>query len=83
LIFNEKAGQFSLYALKFTILANFTKPIYMSEKDIKKLQDLALEILKKGVTKEEALRTFVGAGILDEKGNFTKLHENLATLISK
>ena len=55
----------------------------MSEQDIKKLQDLALEILKNGVTKEEALKTFIGAGILDEMGNITKLHENLAKLISR
>lgn len=53
----------------------------MTEKDIKKLQDLALEILKKGVTKEEALETFVKAGILDEKGNFTKLHKHLASIM--
>ncbi len=50
----------------------------MSEKDIKKLQDLALEILKKGVTKEEgSSETFVSAGILDENGEISaKLHQN-------
>jgi len=53
----------------------------MSEQDIKNLQDLALEILEKGITKEEALRTFIGAGILDENGDFTEPYKNLANIM--
>lgn len=43
----------------------------MSEKDFKKLMELAEEQLNEKVTKEEALRIFVQAGILDEDGNLT------------
>ena len=53
----------------------------MSEQDLKRLQDLALEQLKKGITKEEALQSFVSAGILDEKGNFTEPYKNLARVM--
>jgi hypothetical protein len=53
----------------------------MSNQDIKRLQDLALNKLKKGFTREEALQSLVNAGILDEKGNFTKPYMNLATVI--
>ena len=55
----------------------------MSDQDIKRLQDLALGKLKKGFTREEALQSLVNAGILDEKGNFTKPYKNLAAAISQ
>lgn len=54
----------------------------MSENDIKNLQDLAREKLKKGVTREEALRSFMNAGILDKDGNFTEPYQILADVIT-
>ena len=53
----------------------------MSEKDIKNLMDLADEKLKKGFTREEALRSFQDAGILDKDGNFTLPYQNLARVM--
>lgn len=53
----------------------------MSGKDIKKLTDLAKGKIKRGVTKEEALRSFMGAGILNEKGEFTKPYQRLAAVV--
>ena len=50
----------------------------MSEKEIKRLIDLAKERLKKQVSREEALHTFVMAGILDNKGRFTDNYPHLA-----
>jgi len=55
----------------------------MSEKDIKKLTDLAKKRIKEGVTKEEALKTFVMAGILNSKGEFTRPYKHLATAVDK
>ena len=51
----------------------------MSDKDFKKLMELSEEQLRKEVTPEEALRSLILAGILDESGNFTKPYEILAT----
>jgi hypothetical protein len=50
----------------------------MSEKDIKRLMDIAEDQLKKALTREEALLSLIDAGILDEKGNFTAPYQNLA-----
>jgi hypothetical protein len=50
----------------------------MSDKDFQLLMDLADELLSKEVTKEEALRSLVNAGILDEEGNLTEPYKNLA-----
>ena len=55
----------------------------MSNKDITKLTELAKEKLKKGVSKEEALRSFVRAGILNKEGKFTKPYENLARVVKQ
>jgi hypothetical protein len=55
----------------------------MSEKDIRNLQDLATEELNKGVTREEALRSLMDAGILDKDGNYTEPYQNLAKAIQK
>jgi hypothetical protein len=55
----------------------------MSQKEINKLIELAQEKIKNGVSKEEALETFIGAGILDEKAQFTKAYEHLETVIVK
>ncbi len=52
----------------------------MSNKDIKRLKDLAKKRLKEGVTKERALQTFVSAGILNEQGQFTKAYSTLASV---
>lgn len=43
----------------------------MSEKDIQILIELAESKLREGVSKEEALESLKGAGILDEQGNYT------------
>jgi hypothetical protein len=53
----------------------------MSEKDIKNLMDLAEERLKKGYTREEALRALQHAGILDKDGNHTAPYQNLARAV--
>jgi hypothetical protein len=50
----------------------------MSEKEIKLLTNLAKNRLKKQVSKEEALHTFVMAGILDSQGQFTDNYPYLA-----
>jgi hypothetical protein len=53
----------------------------MSEKEIKQLTDLAKNRLKKQVSKEEALHTFVMAGILDNEGQFTENYPHLAAAV--
>ncbi|MCR8560887.1 hypothetical protein KXD93_24735 [Mucilaginibacter sp. BJC16-A38] len=51
----------------------------MSEKDLQILIELAKK-LEKGLTKEEALRSFVAAGILDEAGNYTQPYKELGKI---
>jgi len=41
----------------------------MSEKDFQNLMELAQELLQKKVSKEEALRSLIRCGLLDEEGN--------------
>ena len=55
----------------------------MSEKDYKRLMDLAAKLLEdtKSMTKEEALDNLCFAGILDKKGNFTKPYRNLSRVV--
>ncbi|HEY4785719.1 MAG TPA: hypothetical protein VIH57_06705 [Bacteroidales bacterium] len=53
----------------------------MSEKEIKRLTDLAKNRLKKRVSKEEALHTFIMAGILDNEGQFTENYPHLAAVV--
>jgi hypothetical protein len=55
----------------------------MSQKEIKKLTELFQEKLKEGVSKEEALRTFVEAGILDENAKYTAPVKNLEFVASQ
>jgi hypothetical protein len=55
----------------------------MSEKEIKRLTDLAKTRLKKQVSKKEALYTFVMAGILDKEGQFTENYPHLAAVAEK
>ena len=51
----------------------------MNEKDIQNLIELAETKIREGVSKEEALNSLVGAGILDLEGNFTSNYEALDT----
>ncbi|SFE98455.1 hypothetical protein SAMN05518672_113156 [Chitinophaga sp. CF118] len=51
----------------------------MSDKDFNNLMELADELLQQKVSDEEALQSFIDAGILDESGNLTKNYELLAT----
>ncbi|KAA2241370.1 hypothetical protein F0L74_15825 [Chitinophaga agrisoli] len=52
----------------------------MNENDIayKRALESAQNALKKKVTKEEALSSFMRAGILDKNGNFTEPYKELA-----
>lgn len=49
----------------------------MSERDYNALMELAERKLKEKVSVEEALQSFIRAGILDENGNYTKPYECL------
>ncbi len=51
----------------------------MSEKDLQLLIDLAKE-LEKDLTKEEALKSFISAGILDDAGNYTQPYKELGKI---
>lgn len=51
----------------------------MNEKDIQNLIELAESKIREGVSKEEALDSLVGAGILDLEGNFTSNYQALET----
>jgi hypothetical protein len=55
----------------------------MSEEDIKNLENIALEKLKNGFTKEEALQSLIRAGILDKNGNYTEPYKILEKAIRK
>jgi len=48
----------------------------MSDKDIQVLIAMAKE-LEKGLTKEEALKSFIATGIMDEAGNYTRPYKQL------
>ncbi len=52
----------------------------MSDKEIKQLTNLAVN-LKKKISRESALATFVSAGILDSKGDFTTPYNDLKTIV--
>jgi hypothetical protein len=52
----------------------------MSEKDFNLLMELVNQKLHQDVSKEEALRSLVNAGILDSSGNLTKPYEDLAVV---
>ena len=53
----------------------------MSDKDFKKLTDLAKAKLSAGISKDDALRSFVFAGILKQNGEFTKPYKDLGSII--
>jgi hypothetical protein len=55
----------------------------MSEKDIKKLTDLAKKKLNETRTKKEALDSLISAGILTKNGNYTKPYKSLTRLVRK
>ena len=55
----------------------------MHDSDIKRLQELAIEQLKKVFTKEQALEALVRAGILDKDGNHTEPYKNLGKASAK
>lgn len=55
----------------------------MSQKEINELIELAENKIKVGVLKEEALSTFIGAGILNENAQFTKPSQHLETIFNK
>lgn len=52
---------------------------YMSDKDLQLLMELAEEKLQRAVTKEDALKSFIAAGILDEAGEYTEPYKELET----
>lgn len=49
----------------------------MTEKDIKIMIESIEDRIRKGVTREEALGDFVGAGILDWNGDFTPPYKEM------
>jgi hypothetical protein len=55
----------------------------MSDQDLKRLSDLAKNKRKAGVTREQALKSFMAIGIMDEKGEFTKPYAILESVIKK
>ena len=56
-----------------------TTTFIMSDKDLQLLMELAEEKLQKAVTKEDALKSFIAAGILDEAGEYTEPYKELET----
>jgi hypothetical protein len=63
---------------KIYISSSIEKGGPMSEKEFNLLMELANQKLQQEVSKEEALRSLVNAGILDANGNLTKPYEDLA-----
>jgi hypothetical protein len=55
----------------------------MSDKDIKRLIDLAKKKLNEKRTKKEALDSLISAGILTKNGNYTKPYRSLSRLVKK
>ena len=51
----------------------------MSGKDLQVLIELAKE-LEKDLTKEEALKSLIAAGILDDAGNYTQPYKELGKI---
>ena len=54
----------------------------MSENEVKHTINL-IKQLKKDISKDSAMASFVGAGILQKDGNFTKTYSNLENLFSE
>ena len=53
----------------------------MSDKDLKKLISIAKEELKTVPTREEALQSFISAGIMNDKGEFTAPYAILRKIV--
>ena len=47
--------------------------------NIERIMELTKRLLKEKPTKEQSLKTLVGAGILDTNGNFTEPYSILST----
>ncbi len=57
--------------------------ITMNKEDIENLKNIARELQKREVTREEALRDLIHAGILDENENFTEPYKHLGEAIER
>ncbi len=55
----------------------------MNDKDLDLLTQLAEDKLKMGISREDALNSFVTAGIMDENGQYTKPYRELENLASE
>jgi hypothetical protein len=55
----------------------------MSEKDIKKLIDLAKKQLKENQTPAQARASLVSAGIMTKSGKYTKPYQNISRIVKK
>lgn len=53
----------------------------MSDKEIKLINDLAKEQLKKGVSRQEALDFLIKIGVRTPTGRFTKPYKNLGKVV--
>jgi len=53
----------------------------MSQKEIEALIKLAEDKIKHGVSRQEAMETFVDAGILNKEGHFTDNYKTLEAII--
>lgn len=61
----------------------FTETATMNDKDLDLLTQLAEDKLKMGISREDALNSFVTAGIMDENGQYTKPYRELENLASE
>jgi hypothetical protein len=52
----------------------------MKDKQLEMLKSIVKELKSEHRTKEDALRTFVNAGILNKNGNFTRQYADLGKL---
>lgn len=77
-VFQNAASPFFLFKKIKMLITFIMQSKKMSEKDFDKLMELAQKQLHEKVSKEEALRSLVSAGILDEAGNLTAPYVVLA-----
>jgi hypothetical protein len=54
----------------------------MSDRELKKISELARQKIKSDISKTDALESFVYAGILKKNGEFTKPYKNLGSVIT-
>ena len=55
----------------------------MNDKEIKMIIQLAKRLKQEKISKEKAMKSFVLAGILNEKGDFTEPYRNLKSVITE